>query len=173
MTVRQSAPPSPPPAFDPNRIPQGYEEAQRQQSELESDHARMRPHEAPTVMGPRQQTIPPIGTNGLAFTPAYVRQDYPAFRYHRTKAPDGVIVHSESEELSVCAGDGWQNTPVTKDTGVTTEQRLVLLDKFLSLLAPLAEDGEGPEDVLDRIIGERDRFARELAKKEKGNGPRK
>lgn len=57
LMVRESAPPGPPPPFNPGRIPAGYEKAAKQQQELEEEHARMRPLEGHTTMGPRP--IPP------------------------------------------------------------------------------------------------------------------
>ncbi len=135
----------------------------------------MRPHEPPTVMGPITQFAPPANPRGLVFEAPKPPVSYPCWRYHRTLAPEGIILHNEPEEAMSCVGDGWQNKPFAKMVGVTTAQRLELLDKILIVLGHLTEGQETPMEALLRTIDEHDKFARqifyELAKKgTKSNG---
>ena len=174
ITVRQSAPPPPPPPFNPGVIPKGMEGAARQQQQLEEEHVRMKPQEPPTVMGDRQGALPPpVNPGGINAPAPYVYQAWPAHRWHRTKAPDGVIVKDAAEEAIKCTGEGWQDKPFPRELGISsTEQRLEMLDGIVLILADYAEDDETPEQTLLRCLEERDQFARKLAKGEQGNGPK-
>jgi hypothetical protein len=167
VTVRPSDPPPPPPPFDPNLVPKTMEGAARQQKELEADHSRMKPHEPPSVMGNKQGPIaPPVGPQGLQVQKPYVFEAWPAWRWHRTKAPSGVLVQSETEEKAVCTGDGWVAKPFSAETGIeNVQRRLATLDEMLFILGDYAEDAEDESavEVLRRCLRERDQFARRLA----------
>ena len=150
----------------------GMEKAQQQREQLDAEHARMRPNEAPTVMGNRSvQQVPPVVPH--AFVPAGPKRGsvWPSYRYHRSKAPHGVIVKSEIDEQKLCQGEGWSTLPVANEVGLTVPDRLEMLDRIVMALGIVAEgDEDNPEDVLARVLGERDSFARQLAKKENRNG---
>ena len=150
----------------------GMQKAQQQRDQLEAEHARMRPNEAPTVMGNRPvQQVPPVVPQ--AFVPSGPQKGsiWPSYRYHRSKAPQGIIVKSEADELRACQGEGWSTLPVASEVGLTVPDRLEMLDRIVMALGIVAEgDEDNPEDVLARVLLERDSFARQLAKKEKKGG---
>lgn len=65
IIVRESPPPAPPAPFNPGKIPIGMEKAAQQQAELEREHARMKPKEAPTLLGTRPTAAPLVATLGV------------------------------------------------------------------------------------------------------------
>jgi hypothetical protein len=168
-------PPSPPATFDPGKVQQQPAKWQSQMATLEAEHARIRPNEPPTIMGNHvAQNVPPVVPTAFANQPKPVLlSNYPAWRYHRNKAPNGVLLASAADEAKICTGEGWGNRPIAKEIGMSVPDRLEMLDRIVLALGMIAEDDENdPEDVLARVIGERDSFARQLAKKENGNGPK-
>lgn len=166
ITTRQSAPPGPPDAFDPNRTPSGVKNAQEL---LEAEHLRLRPeerHRQPTAPGsPLKQIVPPMNL-GL---PAHTQKlsNYPAFRFHRIKAPTGIICQSAEDEKLKCAGEGWSEFPPAAQAKQSLESRLELLETLIESLSTVANPEESPVEALDRIISERDEFARKAASKTK------
>jgi hypothetical protein len=166
-----STPPAPPAQFDPGRIPIGYQKAQQQRADLEAEHSRMRPNEPPTVLGNRAvQIVPPVQPKAFEPSGPVKGSVWPSYRYHRSKAPDGIIVTDAKDEAMKCKGEGWSTLPVAKEVGLGVPDRLEMLDRIVFALGMAAEDGEGPEEVLARVLAERDSFARQLAKKEKNSG---
>ena len=178
ITVRQSAPPGPPAPFDPNLKPSGMTE--QQLAGFNQEHERLHPEERfrsasrPGVPDTGHVTgappMPPGGAKGLA-APAVALppSNYPAYRYHVTKAPTGIVVNDPDHEKGVCTGDGWSALPPPPKQVPGVADRLELLESLVQILAGQAS---GPDDdpvsCLERIIADRDDFAKKAASLAKG-----
>ena len=166
MNTRQTELPGPPPAFNPP--------TRDADPNLQADHMRLRPEDR---FRSAQRPNAMEGVNVMNGIPPHVRMGappdptakppapalYPAYRYHKTKAPAGVVVKDPDEEEKVCAGDGWQKFPFPAERVATAAERLELLEDILHSLGELAYPEEEPIEVLDRIILERQSFALRIA----------
>lgn len=164
ISSRQSAPPPPPAAFDDGNIPKSLEQVAAQNKELLTDHARLK--------SPANNFENKLITNGIPGPAGSIHEikvvndaKYPAWRYHRTKAPNGIIVKDAEIEAEVCAGKGWFSRPIPSEAADSAYDRLCMLDRIMKTLGEVAEPDEEVEEVLARIIKERDRFARAAAMK--------
>lgn len=179
--VRQTSPLQPPPSFD-----EAYQLAMRNDPKLAGEHARLRPNEIGNAERFKAQmqppplnaipqfsgapTLQPLG-RVLPPAPALGSANYPAWRYHPTQAPTGILVNDPDHEEQVAPPDqGWvdSKSKLPKDVtqGPTTANKLELLEEMLTLLGCVAEPTETPIQALERIIDERDAFAVRLAKLE-------
>ena len=170
MQSRQSVPAGPPAPFDPNRRPAGSDNVAASQEALQQEHIRLRPEErfrAPISPGsPVMSTIPPMPAPGAAKgLGEHIQKltNYPAWRYHATKCPTGIIVSDPDDEKRRTPEDqGWSKLPPPKIKSASLETKLELLE---SLIEEIAQSGdpqpnESPLECLERIIEERNDFAR-------------
>ena len=164
---RASGPPAPPAPFVPPLDP-------RADPRLHAEHERLRPTErfraGSTTAHPG---VPPQILNGqppgglLGSKPAAApveaaNPNYPKARYHKAA---GVMIVKDPDHEAEATPDsaGWQSKPFPADKVPSTQERLELLYDLILTLSEQAEEKETPRECLDRIILERDDFAKKLA----------
>lgn len=173
MTSRQTQLPGPPPPFDPNL---GKQLTARATDEAQAEHLRLKPEErfrSPSRPGAptHTQTLPPapFTQNIKPLAPA-LPAHYPAWRYHATKAPAGIMVKDPDHEAAVAnPSDGWVRTPAafpkTAVPEISSADKLELLEDLSAALGEVAEaEDQSPLMTLHRVIAERDMFALKISK---------
>ena len=86
----------------------------------------------------------------------------PCWRYHKVKAARLIKTEAELDALEA----EWADTPfppAPESVGLTVDQRLENYEQILEVLGDVRNPGESPVEAVERLVSERDAYAKAVA----------